>query len=104
MSAAALPVSASAPLLEVTGLTKRFAMRRSTLDVLLRKPAPMLRAVDGVSLTVSRGETLGIVGESGCGKSTLARCLVRLHEPDEGAVRFEGADVLGAHRRCAAGL
>jgi oligopeptide/dipeptide ABC transporter ATP-binding protein len=95
MSAAALPVSASAPLLEVTGLTKRFAMRRSTLDVLLRKPAPMLRAVDGVSLTVSRGETLGIVGESGCGKSTLARCLVRLQEPNEGAVRFEGADVLG---------
>ncbi len=49
--------------------------------------------MDDVSLGVARGETLGIVGESGCGKSTLARCLVRLHEPDAGEIRFDGADV-----------
>ena len=64
------------------------------LDRLLGRPAPVLRAVDGVSLQVGRGETLGIVGESGCGKSTLARCLVRLYEPDAGAIRLDGQDVL----------
>ncbi len=92
----------SAPLLEATGLCKRFPLRRSALDWARRRPAPALRAVDGVSLAVRRGETLGVVGESGCGKSTLARCLVRLHEPDAGAIRLEGRDALaltGAARR-----
>jgi len=84
----------STPLLEATGLCKRFPLQRSALDWTRGRAAPVLRAVDGVSLTVHRGETLGIVGESGCGKSTLARCLVRLHEPDEGAIRLEGQDVL----------
>jgi len=84
----------SAPLLEASGLSKRFPVRRPLLDRLRGRPAPVLRAVDGVSLQVSRGETLGIVGESGCGKSTLARCLVRLHEPDAGAIRLDGQDVL----------
>ena len=84
----------SAPLLEASGLSKRFPVRRPLLDRLRGRPAAVLRAVDGVSLQVSRGETLGIVGESGCGKSTLARCLVRLHEPDAGAIRLDGQDVL----------
>ena len=92
----------SPPLLEVEGLSKRFPMRRSLIDLALGKAVPVLKAVDRVSLTVERGETLGIVGESGCGKSTLARCLVRLYEPDDGQVRFAGRDVLaleGAARR-----
>jgi oligopeptide/dipeptide ABC transporter ATP-binding protein len=82
------------PLLEAIGISKRFPVRRPALDWLRGRPASVLRAVEGVSLAVHRGETLGIVGESGCGKSTLARCLVRLHEPDAGAVRLDGQDAL----------
>jgi oligopeptide/dipeptide ABC transporter ATP-binding protein len=77
------------PLLAVEGLTKRYPVDRGPL----RKPAALL-AVDGVSLTVGRGETLALVGESGSGKTTVARCLMRLAEPDAGRVAFDGVDVL----------
>lgn len=79
--------------LEVRGLVKTFPIERSLFDRLQRRPARAVRALNGVTLHVERGETLGIVGESGCGKSTLARCLVRLHEPDEGAILYAGDDV-----------
>jgi len=83
-----LPVQAdSAPLVAVKNLTKRF--RRGGLF----SRAPHVTAVDGVSLTLRRGETLGIVGESGSGKSTLARCVIRLLDPDGGEVRLEDADI-----------
>ncbi|TML91133.1 MAG: dipeptide ABC transporter ATP-binding protein [Actinobacteria bacterium] len=90
------PVSASQvgrvseTLLEARDLVKHFPVRRSK---------DMVHAVDGVSLEVHRGETLGIVGESGCGKSTLGRLLVRLHDPTSGTVRFRGDDITKLSRR-----
>ena len=80
------------PLLEVRDLAKTFTARRGW-------PVPKtiaVRAVDGVSFSVRRGEALGLVGESGCGKSTVARACLRLTDADAGSVRFDGVDVLGA--------
>ena len=72
-------------LVNVRGLVKHFPVEGSE-DV--------VRAVDGVSFAIIRGETLGLVGESGCGKSTVGRCLLRLIEPTAGQVEFDGRDVL----------
>ncbi|MDQ5846148.1 MAG: dipeptide ABC transporter ATP-binding protein [Acidobacteriota bacterium] len=82
----ALPLqSANNELVSVRRLVKHFAVEGSD-DV--------VRAVDGVSFQIFRGETLGLVGESGCGKSTVGRCLLRLIEPTSGEIDFEGRDVL----------
>jgi oligopeptide/dipeptide ABC transporter ATP-binding protein len=80
-------------LLTVTDLTRRFLGTRGLVDMIARRPRPVVHALSGISLEVAAGETLGIVGESGCGKSTLARCMVRLIEPDEGDISFDGNDV-----------
>jgi oligopeptide/dipeptide ABC transporter ATP-binding protein len=81
---------ADEPLLRVENLAKHFPLMRG---VLFRRQVGTVKAVDGVSFTLARGETLGIVGESGCGKSTLARLLVRLEEPTAGAAWFEGRNI-----------
>jgi peptide/nickel transport system ATP-binding protein len=78
-----------APLLEVEGLVRRYAAPRA----LPWGPRPAVRAVDGVSFRIDRGETLGLVGESGCGKSTVGRLAIGLDRPDGGTVRFDGADL-----------
>lgn len=77
-------------LLQVRNLKKHF---------LLPDGKGLLKAVDGVDLDIAKGETLGLVGESGCGKSTVGRSLLRLHEPTDGSVLFDGIDVTSADRR-----
>ena len=82
-------MSAAGPLLEAIDLGKQFTIRSG----LFANDRVVLRAVDGVSLEVRRGETLGLVGELGCGKSTLGRCLVRLYDLTSGRLRFDGAEI-----------
>ncbi|WP_432900533.1 ABC transporter ATP-binding protein [Micromonospora matsumotoense] len=80
-------------ILAVDDLVKHFPITRG---VLLQRQVGAVRAVDGVSFALHRGETLGIVGESGCGKSTLARLLMRLETPTSGRATLEGRDLLSA--------
>ena len=69
-----------------------------------KTPKGMLHAVDDVSFSIDRGKTLGIVGESGCGKSTLGRTVIRLLEPTEGQIIFDGKDVSAISKRQAGEL
>jgi oligopeptide/dipeptide ABC transporter ATP-binding protein len=87
-------MSAPAPLVVVRDLVKHFPVHRS----LFGRATGTVRAVDGVSFTIARGETLALVGESGCGKSTTGRAMLRLVEPTAGSVHFDGVDVLGLAR------
>ncbi len=83
-------MSSAEPLVEVRDLVKHFPLTRG---IVLARKAGAVKAVNGVSFDVLRGETLGIVGETGCGKSTTARLMMRLLEPTAGTVRFDGQDI-----------
>jgi oligopeptide transport system ATP-binding protein len=86
----AQPVTEGEPILEVRELVKHFPLTRG---VVLKKQVGAVKAVDGVSFDLRKGETLGIVGESGCGKSTLAKVLMNLEPATSGSVRFKGEEI-----------
>jgi oligopeptide transport system ATP-binding protein len=102
MSAVASPVPASEPaeadepILVVDHIVKHFPIKAG---ILFDRQIGAVQAVDDVSFSVKRGETLGLVGESGCGKSTLARSILQLITPTSGSVRFEGQEIAGIGRR-----
>jgi oligopeptide/dipeptide ABC transporter ATP-binding protein len=84
-------MSAVTPLLEVRDITKRFTVSRG-----LGSETAVVHAVEGVSLAIAPGETLGLVGESGCGKSTVGRLIMRLPEPTAGQIMLDGEDITHA--------
>jgi oligopeptide/dipeptide ABC transporter ATP-binding protein len=91
-----MATNGSQPLLVVEDLEKHFPITRG---IVFQKEIGRVRAVDGISYSVSKGETLGVVGESGCGKSTMARCVMRLLEPTGGKITFDGRDITRLGRR-----
>jgi len=93
MTEATAPTTRSGALLEARGVSKHFPVAGGLFRRLRGVERETLKAVDDVSLTISRGETLGLVGESGCGKSTFGRVLLRLYEPTAGQVLLEGQDI-----------
>jgi len=87
---------AGGPLLEVADLVKHFPIKSG---LLFDREVDQVRAVDGISFTVNKGETLGLVGESGSGKSTACRAVLQLLKPTSGSVKFDGREIAGLGRR-----
>jgi len=83
------------PLLKVENLKKYFPVERG----MFKKEVARIRAVDGISFSLEKGETLSLVGESGCGKTTIARLILRLLEPTSGAIYFKGKNIFGLNKK-----
>jgi oligopeptide/dipeptide ABC transporter ATP-binding protein len=81
------------PLLETVGLTKRFPLPRTVTEFFGGREVRSVHAVDGVSVAIEAGQTLGLIGESGSGKTTLGWAIARLHEATDGSIRFEGEEI-----------
>jgi oligopeptide transport system ATP-binding protein len=90
------PAQTEPPLLEVRNLKMHFSVADGVLS---RNPAAKVKAVDDVSFTIARGETLGLVGESGCGKTTTGRCILQLEKPTAGEIIFEGQNLADLDRK-----
>ncbi len=88
--------ASATPLVEVEDLRKHFPV---TSGVVFEHVTGAVKAVDGVSVAIGRGETFGLVGESGCGKSTIGRCILKLETPTSGTIRFDGRDIADFDRR-----
>jgi peptide/nickel transport system ATP-binding protein len=91
--------SQGVPLLEVENLTTRYPVRRGLTDRATRQPRLWVRAVDGVSFTLARGEMLALVGESGCGKTTTAQTILGMVAPASGTVKLNGTEIAGLPER-----
>ena len=77
------------PILNVSHLSKTFPIKRNIAEIARKKEQKYVRAVEDVTFSIRKGETLGLVGESGCGKSTLSKTLIRLYKPDDGKIMFD---------------
>ena len=87
-------MNSSTPILKTEDLRMHFPVKGGVF----RRALASCKAVDGVSLSIEHGETLGLVGESGCGKSTFGKTIARLYEPTKGVIRFEGIDLASMSR------
>ena len=92
-------MSANGRLLDVEDLVVHYPVSRGIVGTVARKPQQVVRAVDGVSFTVERGELLALVGESGCGKTTTAQTVLRLVDPVGGRIAFDGRDITSLANR-----
>ena len=85
-------------LIDIKNLYTYFPIRRKITDMLTHQPARSVKAVDNISLQIRRNEVLSLVGESGCGKSSFARTVIRLYEPDQGEIIYDGQDLARASK------
>jgi ABC-type glutathione transport system ATPase component len=98
-------MTSNLPLLRIENLVKHFPVQKNIFEQLqfdkgrLRRVRQVVHAVNGVSLSIDRGDTLALVGESGCGKSTLAKTVIGLHPPTSGAIWYEGEEIGGLDRK-----